>query len=329
MTLAFSVPSPRSTLRRAWAINRPLSITILLMLGTILAATIGLVADPRVITGAPAWLKPMKFAISITIYAATFIWLLSFLRGRLARIAAWVTVIALLVEMALIVVQVIRGTTSHFNVSSPFNGAVWSLMAFSIICLWLAALVTAILLMRRRLTDPGLTWAVRFGVLIGLVGMAVAFFMTSPTAQQLTAAKAGQGLPISGAHTVGFPDGGAGLPVVGWSTVGGDLRAPHFIGLHALQLLPLIGWLLLRYGKRLAGGTRAALVVIAGLCYLGIVGILTWQALRGQSIIHPDAATTAAAGALLAVTVGAILVTLLRTPRRAAAIQANSASQAA
>jgi len=37
------------------------------MMFVLVVALIGLLLDPRVITGAPAWLKPMKFAISISI----------------------------------------------------------------------------------------------------------------------------------------------------------------------------------------------------------------------------------------------------------------------
>ncbi len=292
---------PRHLLMRATAIHQPLAFTLFVMLLTIIAALIGLLADPSVITGTPAWLKPLKFAISISIYSATLIWLLSFVQGyrRIVRIVAWVIATASLIEMALIVVQVIRGTTSHFNVSTRFDTAVWGIMAVSIVSLWTATLILGIVLLRQRFLDPAFAWALRLGLFISLIGMGVAFFMTTPTSAQLTTAKAGNGLPISGAHSVGVADGGPGLPIVGWSTVGGDLRVPHFVGLHGLQLLPLFGWLVVRYGTRLRPAARTALVWIAGLGYLGLVGLLTWQALHGQSIVHPDARTLAVLAALI------------------------------
>jgi hypothetical protein len=57
---------------------------------------------------------------------------------------------------------------------------------------------------------------------------------------------AGRPMPIIAAHTVGAPDGGPGLSGTGWSTEHGDLQLPHFMGLHALQVLPLINFALSR-----------------------------------------------------------------------------------
>jgi hypothetical protein len=203
--------------------------------------------------------------------------------------------------------QVVRGTTSHFNFTTPFDGAVFETMAGFIVLVWTMGLITAILLLRQRLPDAAWAWALRLGMITALVGMAVAFFMTTPTATQLAAAQAGHGLPIGGAHTVGVTDGGPGLPLVGWSTVGGDLRVPHFVGLHGLQVLLLVGIVVAQTASWLDARHRVAIVITAGLGYVAFIVILTWQALRAQSIVHPDALTLGTLGALVVV-VGGIIV---------------------
>jgi hypothetical protein len=148
---------------------------------------------------------------------------------------------------------------------------------------------------------------VRFGLLVGLGGMMVGFLMTLPTKAQLDVPE-GQAPTIIGAHSVGVADGGPGLPLVNWSTTGGDLRAGHFIGMHALQALPLLGFLLVLASRRFArlrfDRVRARIVIVAGTAYAALTVLLVWQALRGQSIAHPDALTLAALGGLLLATAG-------------------------
>jgi hypothetical protein len=116
---------------------------------------------------------------------------------------------------------------------------------------------------------------------------------------------ANHGPRIAGAHSVGVADGGPGLPVVGWSTVAGDLRPAHFVGIHAMQLLPFFGWFIaLRRNAfaRFKEAHRLALISTVGFAYLALVVLLVWQALRGQSLIHPDVQTLTAAVALFALT---------------------------
>ncbi len=315
-------PAPRALLARAWAISPALTTVTALMLPMALVAGVGLLLDPEVSSGAPAWLKPLKFAISNAVYGATLIWLLTFVEGRprLVATVAGVTAFGLGVEMLLIAGAAALGTTSHFNVSTPAQTLVWATMGTLIVAVWLMNLVAAVLLLRQRLPHPALAWGLRLGLLVSFVGMAVAFLMTSPSSAQLAAAESGRALPTVGAHSVA--DGGPGLPLVGWSTIGGDLRAPHFIGLHGLQVLPLLGWLLtLSAAPWLRAAHRAGLVGIGGLLYLGLVAILTWQALRGQPVIAPDALTLAAlAGLVLVAAVLALaLVGHARRSRRSGA----------
>ena len=302
---------------QAIATNRPLALLGLVMLATFVAALVGLVVDPQVITGAPAWMKPAKFAISISIYAFTLLWLLSCVQGRprLVCVISLATAVGLFVEMAIIVVQIMRGTTSHFNNSSPLDAALWNAMAALIVVVWLMNLLAAVLLMRQPLSDPAFAWGLRLGLLISLLGMAIAFPMAPPTSAQITEARVtGQPLTITGAHTVGAPDGGPGLPVVGWSTQAGDLRVAHFVGLHGLQVMPFAAWLIGRR-RRLNPGHRVALVWTVASAYTGLVLVLGWQALRGQPVMAPDAMTVVVLAGLLGVTI-LMAAGILRHARR-------------
>jgi len=299
--------------------HRPLLWLAAAMAVVAAGALVGLVVDPRTATGAPLWGKPLKFALSVGLYAVTLAWLIGLLpagglrRGRLAWWAGTVAAVFLLVEMAIIVGAAAAGVTSHFNVSSVFHAALWSIMAVSIVIVWLAAVPLAILLLRTDLGDPARSLAIRAGLLIALVGMGLAFLMTGPTAAQLDDYQG-----IVGAHTVGVADGGPGLPLLGWSTVAGDLRIPHFVGMHALQVLPLAALLLEALGRRLPALAdplvrRGILRAMVGL-YLGVLALVTAQALAGESIVQPSSAVLAFAAALVVSAALAVSRALRRGP---------------
>jgi hypothetical protein len=285
-----------------------------------LVALGGLLVDDRTIVGSPAWLKPFKFAVSLGIYAITLAWLLRF--SRRARRTGWwaATVVALAAtgEMVAITLQAVRGHASHFNNGTPFDQAVWSLMGNMVVILWTASLVVAIVVAVQRDIDPVVRSAARLGFVLSLGGMLLAFMMTVPSAGQQETLDRGGAPSMIGAHSVGGPDGGPAMPVTGWSTTGGDLRIPHFVGIHGLQALPLLALLLAalaarspaRFGSRRA---RLWLVRVAAVGYAGLIALLTWQALRGQPLTDPDAATLLAAGALAAaVLAGAAVAIRLR-----------------
>jgi hypothetical protein len=274
--------------------RRPLVVLGGAMIVTLLIAVVGLVVDHRVITNAPAWMKPVKFASSILIYAATLWLLLPAIADRpvLARFVGWTVTLGLGLEMVLITLQVVRGTTSHFNFATTFDATVFRIMGAAIMGIWLLTMVVAALFFRRHLAHPALTWGVRLGFIGAVAGMGVAILMTFPTPEQQQAAAAGLPDLVRGAHAVGVADGGPGLPIVGWSTTGGDLRVAHFVGLHALQVVPLVALVLMRFSPSwLTERGQAQVVGIAGVAWIALTLLLTWQALRGQPITSPDNVT--------------------------------------
>ena len=245
---------------------------------------LGLLLDPRIITGAPAWLKPLKFAVSTAIYAFTLAWVFTYLPDwpRTRRIVGAGTAAAFVLEVAMIAGQAWRGTTSHFNVATPFDAAVFGVMGLVIVLQTLLAVALAVALWRQPFADPALGWALRLGVIVTVLGAFTGGLMTRPTPAQIANARATHQMPFSGAHTVGASDGGPGLPLTGWSTRHGDVRVPHFIGLHAWQALPLFVVLVLRRG---GDRTRTALAITAAGAYAAVfVGLLV-QALRGLPVL--------------------------------------------
>lgn len=301
--------------RRAVAWHPALMTVAAVMALCAVVSVVGLLVDPRTVLGAPLWAKPLKFSVSILLYAVTWAWLIAHLPRwrRMAHRLGTVIAVTLLVEQALILWAAAAGTTSHFNVSSPLHVVVWGVMAVSITVLYLCTFVTSAALFFLRLPTPALTVAVRLGAVIALGGIGVAFLMTGPTPTQLTSPDG-----IVGAHAVGVADGGPGLPVLGWSTTGGDYRVAHFVGMHALQLIPLVALaftVLARRVPRLRSDTaQVRVVVIVALAYACGTVLLTLQAAAGQSVVHPSGAVSAAAGAILLAASAATVLTLLRRP---------------
>ncbi|MEU3769766.1 hypothetical protein AB0E55_32310 [Amycolatopsis keratiniphila] len=272
---------------------------------TVLCA-LAMLVDQRTLNGAPLWAKPFKFAVSAALYFFTWSWLVSLL-PKFRRTANWLAnalVVIFAAEYVLVIFQTVRVRASHFNNATPLDNTIFQIMGGMIAVLWVVNLVLTIAVLFTRLPDRATAWAARIGAILGMIGISLATLMSGPTPDQQAVLDATGQSAMIGAHTVGLPDGGPGLPILGWSTVGGDLRIPHFLGLHGLQALPLLalvlGVLAARYPRLRDDVLRLRLVVIAGVGYAGLLALLTWQALRGQSIVAPDGQTLTAFALLIA-----------------------------
>lgn len=298
---------PDSLPRRRAPLHRPLLYFAAADAVLVVVASVAMLVDDRVIAGSAAWFKPMKFALSFLLYSVALAWLIS-LRPKASRLTWWmanVIVTAGVIEMVIIVGQVVRGKRSHYNTTTSLDAALWVAMGSTIVALFLATMVVAVGVARARIGDAAISWSIRLGLLITLVGLGLGQLMP----------RRESGIDgIAGAHTVGASDGTPGMPLTGWSTTDGDLRIPHFFGMHALQVLPLLAALLVVLAPRmpLLGSVRVrlGLVVTASAGYAAVLALLTWQALRGQSLVHPDQATLTAAAAIGIGVVVAVMISV-------------------
>jgi hypothetical protein len=310
---------------RGW--HRPLMANAALMFSLVLVSAGGLVVDDRLIMGESVWLKPMKFGFAMGVYGLTLAWLLSKLRkGR--RFGWWlgtIFAIAGLLDVGAVAFAAAHGTFSHFNDNTDSVArTVQTVFQFGIMPLLLTTLVIAILVLIQRTGDRALTRALRAGLGLALASMVVALWLSTvsgATPRTVTDAN-GHSVSMTGAHGIGDPDGNA-MPVTHWSTTGGDLRVPHFVGLHAIQVLlavtAVLGVLASRRSWLRDERVRARIVGVAALGYAGVFTVLTWQARRGQSVMHPDQQTLIAFAAVAVFTVvaaAAVVIVARKSPVR-------------
>ncbi len=268
----------------AW--SPPLVRAAWLNIALFVVTLVGLLVDPRVIAGAPAWLKPAKFCISTAVYLLTIAWMVRDLpRTRTLRVATTAIAWIISAEVLVIILQAARGTMSHFNVDSAFDAAVFASMGVGIATVWLCTMVILLLHWRTPARDRAMALACRLGLLLQIGGAGIGWTMTRPFPGQIEAMQHGVRPAIVGAHTVGARDGGPGLPIARWSTEHGDLRVAHFVGMHALQILPL---LLIAF-RSLRGSTNELserlFLITTSAAYAAFVVVILLQALHGQPFV--------------------------------------------
>lgn len=223
--------------------------------------------DIRTVLGINTWIKPMKFALSIWIYLWTIGWYLDYLPNsrRSVKVVSWGIALAMTIEMICIGLQGGRGVRSHFNISSVFDGIVFSFMgSFIMLNTLFLIFVTVLFFIKKTPLSSAYLWAIRIGLLLLLFSSAIGGVMVG-----------------NHAHSVGVADGGAGLPFVNWSREGGDLRIAHFIGIHGLQIIPFFAFLLEKYQIH----RQKIWTGLFALLYIGMTGFLFWQAMRGRPLM--------------------------------------------
>lgn len=229
--------------RNLWQAEPRLMVFALLMLAALVPAVAALQLDDRLLRGVSVWVKPIKFMAASALLALTTAWFATHLQaaarqGRALRALAWTLIVSAGFEVGYITLQAALGQASHYNVGDAFHGTMYSLMGLFAMSLtatqpWLAWLLW-------RHGDRSLPPAYRLSVLIGLV---LTFVLG-----------AGAAIPLAQLQ----PPAGAGLPLVGWQ-LQGDLRIAHFIGIHAEQVLPVLGaWLAARHRRTAVAGVWAA-----------------------------------------------------------------------
>lgn len=205
--------------------------------------------------GVNAWYKPFKFAVSTLTFAWAMAWYCFYLPDFNIKLFNWSIILLLGFEVVYIAIQASKGALSHYNSSTPLHATLFSLMALAATLATLYTAYVGWLFFKNdfpELPDYYL-WAIRMGILIFVVFAFEGFAMGSRLS-----------------HTVGALNDNSNWFVVGWSKTVGDLRVSHFIGMHALQVLPILSYYLFKstpwtIGLSLAYGLLALFTLVQAL----------------------------------------------------------------
>jgi hypothetical protein len=211
--------------------------------------------------GVNAWYKPFKFSFSTFTFTWAMAWYCAYLPDFNIQLFNWSIIGLLGFEICYIAFQAGRGQLSHYNVSSPVYAALYSCMAIAATLATLYTAYVGFLFFQNSFPDlpTYYLWAIRFSIVIFVIFSFEGFFMGS----RLN-------------HSVGALNDNSNWFILGWSKTVGDLRVAHFIGMHALQVVPIISYYLLKNSK---------LTLAMSLVY-GLLALLTLiQALQGKPLI--------------------------------------------
>ncbi len=211
--------------------------------------------------GTNAYFKPIKFALSTFILSWSMAWYTGYLKPGLdISIFNWTIILTLAFEVFYITLQASKGEPSHYNNSTPLHSTLFTLMALAAS---IATLAVGYIGLKFCITDfPELpnyyVYAIRLGILLFVIFSFEGFVMGS----KMT-------------HTIGGADGSIGIAFFNWSRIFGDLRIAHFVGMHALQVIPLVSWYLLKDTK---------LTIALAILYACLAVFVLVQALQGKPL---------------------------------------------
>lgn len=205
-----------------------------------------------------AWNKPFKFAFSTFLFSWAMAWYCFYLTNFNTHLFNWSVILLLSFEIVYIAIMASIGKTSHYNLSTPFYSAMFSLMALAATLVTLYTAYIGFLFFNQSFPDlpDYYVWAIRLSIVIFVIFSFEGFAMGSRLS-----------------HTVGLENDNSNLFIVGWSKTVGDLRVAHFIGMHALQVIPVISYYILKNTK--------ATILIAILYFL-LAFYTLFQALSGK-----------------------------------------------
>jgi len=174
--------------------------------------------------GPISWRKPILFGITGGLTTVSVAWVMGYLNQRKSLLVmSWIFTVSMFVEVSLITMQRWRGVASHFNVTTPFDGIVFATMGTLIMIVAVVIAIVTFRSFRFLNAKPVMKLAIRSGLL---------FLNLTNVLGMILVAYGNYILQASPGHAPNIY-GHAGM-----------MKVPHGLAIHAIQVIPILAWLL-------------------------------------------------------------------------------------
>ncbi len=270
------IRSMLATLRGYWTHAESYQKFAYLIAGFLVASgvvhTAVLLVDGGSWEGPVSWRKAITFGFSFGITTLSLAWVMNFFPKY--RLRNWLLIgtlgVAMFVEVFLVTMQRWRGTASHFNFTTPFDAAVFSWMGVMIGFVGIVVLLMTLWSFFSLKTSFSMALAIRVGLVLLVIsqtfgGMAI-----------------GNGLQkVFEPETQKFVS--SGIESASIFGTAGNMKVPHAVTLHAIQVLPLLAWLL--FFTRRSESRRTKTTLVAAVGYIGLAVVIAIQTFSGLAPI--------------------------------------------
>lgn len=209
--------------------------------------------DDTQVLGKNAWLNPIKYYFSIGIFIMSMAWYLYFLNNVIQRnILIWGFLLTTFIQTSIVLLQSIRGVSSFYNLNTPFDKMVFGIQTISQIIFILLMVVTtySFYFQKKNSKSQHFTWGIRMGMVIFLIGLLIGIYMIKVNVNNES---------ILGINILYKKHG--------------NLKIPFFLGIHGLQIIPLLSYYIFQSKRQVLNFTLLYFIMMVVFIFMAVIDL--------------------------------------------------------
>ncbi len=213
--------------------------------------------DDTQVLGKNAWLSPIKYYFSVGVFIWSMGWYLYYLNNVIQRnVLIWGFLLTTFIQTSIVLLQTVRGVSSFYNLNTPFDKLVFGFQTVSHIFFILLMFVTTYLFyfQKKNSNSQHFTWGIRMGMVIFLIGLLIGAYMMMVNGNSYFNIESNFGKNV-------------------FSRKHSNLKIPFFLGIHGIQIIPLLSYYFFQNKKQVVNFTLLYLILMVVFLFMAVVNL--------------------------------------------------------